>query len=78
MTPRPLQPHFSPARVARGGALRASALRAQGTHLCELSDNHSSSDLAQSCLRGSYKPLVADHATYILAFLFGERVYSFP
>ena len=43
MTPRPLQPHFPPERYARGGALRASALRAEGTHLCELSDNHCNS-----------------------------------
>ena len=31
MTPRPLQPQIFPARYARGGALRASALRAEGT-----------------------------------------------
>ena len=30
MAPRPLQTQFFPARYARGGALRASALRAEG------------------------------------------------
>ena len=50
MTHRLLQPHFflralrAQARYACRRATRASALRAHGTHLCELSDNHSSSD----------------------------------
>ena len=49
MTHRLLQPHFflralrAQARYACRRATRASALRAHGTHLCELSDNHSSS-----------------------------------
>ena len=49
MTPRPLLPHFllralrAQARYACRRATRAGALRAHDTHLCELSDNHSSS-----------------------------------
>ena len=33
MTYTPLQTHFPPVRYERGGALRASALRAEETHL---------------------------------------------
>ena len=50
MTLRLLQPHFflralrAQARYACRRATRASALRTHGTHLCELSDKHSSSE----------------------------------
>ena len=55
MTHRLLQPHFflralrAQARYACRRATRASALRAHGTHLCELSDNHSSSASGRTC-----------------------------